>query len=68
MFAQSVSQMKSLIEEPPNPGNPGPARRRKKKRSDDAEKPVPRPRRDKPSPEIPHNPQDMPEQELRSSG
>lgn len=66
MFGQSASQMKSPIEEPPNPGNPEPERRRRRKRPNDVEKPTPRPRPDKPTPEIPHDPQDVPEQELRS--
>lgn len=65
MFSQAASRMKSPIEEPPSPGSPEPSRRRKKKRSNDVEKP--QPRRDKPSPEIPHDPQDVPEQELRSA-
>lgn len=65
MFGESALQMKSPIEDPPSPGTPEPQRRRKRKRPNDVEKPAPRPRRDKPSPEIPHNPQDVPEQELR---
>jgi hypothetical protein len=64
MSIQSIPEMKSPIEEPPNPGNPTPERRRKRKRSTDTEKPAPRPLRDQPSPEVPHNPQDVPEQEL----
>lgn len=63
-MSPSIPQMKSPIEEPPNPGNPEPERRRKKKRSNDVKNPEPR--RDKPSPKVPHDPQDIPEQELRS--
>jgi hypothetical protein len=64
MSTQPISDMKSRIEEPTNRNNPDPERRRKRKRSNDTERPAPRPRRDQPSPKIPHDPQDIPEQEL----
>lgn len=62
MIAQSVSQRKSPVGEPPNPDRPNPEPRRKRKRSSDAEKPDPRPR-----PDQPHDPQDVPSQELRAA-
>jgi hypothetical protein len=65
MCTQNVPRMKSPVEESPNPNNPDSERRRKRKRSNDVENQEPRQRRDNPSPEIPHDPQDVPEQELR---
>jgi len=66
MAGQPTSPMKSPAKEPPDPGTPTPQRRRKRRRPNDVEKAAPRPLRDKPTPEIPHDPQDVPEQELRS--
>ena len=60
MSTQNVPHVKSPTEEPPNPANPDSERRRKRKRSNGVENPEPRPRRDNPSPEIPHDPQDVP--------
>lgn len=60
-----IARMKSLIDEPPSPSNPDSEDRRKKRHSKDVKNPEPRPRRDNPSPELPHDPQDVPEQELR---
>jgi hypothetical protein len=68
MSAPHFPRLKSPIEEPPNPNRPDSERRRKRRRSNDVEKPEPRPRRDNPAPEIPHDPQDVPEQELRPPG
>lgn len=57
--------MKSRIEEP-TPSPPDSERHKKRKRSTDTENPEPRPPRDRPSPEVPHNPQDIPEQEVHA--
>lgn len=65
MSTQHLPQMKLRVEEPPNPKKPDPERPRKG-RSGETENPDPGPRRDKQSPEIPHDPQDVPEQELRN--
>lgn len=55
------------LEEPRQPDllQPEPGRRRKR-RSNDPTKPEPR--RDKPSPESPRDPQDLPSQELSNPG
>ena len=47
----------------PDPLRPEPERRRKRRSNDPTE---PEPRRDKPAPENPHDPQDLPSQELSS--
>lgn len=59
-------QAKAGLEEPPqpDPSRPEPGRRRKR-RSNDPTKPAPR--RDKPRPETPHDPQDLPSQEVTDS-
>lgn len=48
----------------PEPRKPAPERRRRYKRATDADKPEPNTRRGHSTPEVPHNPQDLPEQEL----
>ena len=55
------------LEDPPRPDplRPDPEQKRKR-RSNDPTKPEPR--HDKPSPENPHDPQDLPSQELSNSG
>ena len=50
----------------PDVDNQSPERRRRRKRSTETDNPEPNPRRDRPTPETPRNPQDLPEQELRS--
>lgn len=49
----------------PDLDNPSPERRRKRKRSLQTDNPESNPPRDHPSPKPPHNPQDIPEQELQ---
>lgn len=49
----------------PDPIRPEPERRRKRRPNDPAK---PEPHRDKPGPENPHDPQDLPSQELSSPG
>ena len=66
MSTQYLLRIRPSVDEPPEPRNPDSERRRKKKRSGDKEAPEPRPRRDNPSPGIPRDPQDLPEQELQS--
>jgi hypothetical protein len=66
MSARHLPQIKSSVDEPLEPRNPDSERRRKKKRSGDKEAPEPRPRHGNLSPEIPRDPQDLPEQELQS--
>lgn len=55
------------LEDTPKPDSlrPEPGRKRKR-RSNDPTKPEPR--RDKPAPENPHDPQDLPSQELSNTG
>ncbi len=49
----------------PEPTKPAPERRRRRKRPAETDKPEPNTLRDHPTPEVPHNPQDLPNQELR---
>jgi hypothetical protein len=63
MSTQELPIAKSRIDEP-DPSKP--ERRKKKRPSTGRETPEPRPRREEPSPELPHNPQDIPEQELHA--
>lgn len=63
MSTQEVPVVKSGIDEPA-PSKP--ERRKKKRPSTERETPEPHPHREEPSPELPHNPQDIPEQELRA--
>lgn len=64
MSAQEVPAMKSPIEERPAPTPESERRRKKRRRSCDVEDRGPRPRRDPASPELPHDPEDVPRQEL----
>ena len=62
---QYGSTVTARLEETPQPDplQPEPGRKRKRRSSDPTK---PERRRDKPSPENPHDPQDLPNQELSS--
>jgi len=67
MPTQQTNTTNARVEEPlqPDPRQPDPDRRRKPRPSDPNRPDNPERRRDNPSPEIPHDPQDVPTQELR---
>jgi len=50
----------------PDVGTPNPERRPRRKPARETDYPEPNPRRDRSTPETPRNPQDLPDQELRS--
>jgi len=50
----------------PDVDAPNPERRPRRKPAPETDNPEPNPRRDRSTPETPRNPQDLPDQELRS--
>jgi len=63
MYTEPLAKFRS---DDPDVNNPNPERRPRRKRSPETDNPKPDPGRDRPTPETPRNPQDLPDQELRS--